>query len=145
MSRKVSVQTTPLVYSPSSLLVGVWPRGPRRARLLSLPPISPVARRTVSSTIKGCAVMKGALAEAIYFAVQRRKVSAVLLFQRRLCVPCSAIMGGMRRTHPAWTNGVKGGALRQKAIIHHSLKSILIWIYFTVHSCSFFPRLSREL
>lgn len=103
---------TCLVYSPSSLLAGVWPRGPRRTRLLSVPPISPAARRTVSSTIKGCAVMKGALAEAIYFPAQCRKVPLVLIFKRRLCVPYSAIMGGMRRTHPAWTNEIKRGGRR---------------------------------
>lgn len=71
--------------------------------------------------------MKGALAEAIYFPAQCRKVSLVLIFQRRLCVPYSAIMGGMRRMQPAWTNGVKGGVVsRQKAIIHHFLKSICV-------------------
>ena len=88
------------LFSKQSV-AGVWPRGPRRTHLLSVPPISPAARQTVSSTIKGCAVMKGALAEAIYFPAQCRKVPLVLIFQRRLCVPYSAIMGGMRRTHPA--------------------------------------------
>lgn len=86
----VQFNTTPLAY--------FWPRGggARRTCLLSLSPISPEARRTVSSTIKGSAVMKGALAEAIYFPAQRRKVSLVLIFQRRLCVPYSAIMEGMK-------------------------------------------------
>lgn len=140
----VQVNTTPQGSSLSSLLVGVWPRGPHRARLLSLPPISPAARQTVSSTIKGCAVMKGALAEAIYFPAQRRKVSVVLIFQRRLCVPYSAIMGGMRRTHPAWTNalkGEKGGrASKQKTIIHRSLKiTSYLNFFFLQCTCHFFP------
>lgn len=72
-------------------------------------PISPAARQTVSSTIKGCAIMKGALAEAIYFSAQCRKVSPVLIFQRGLCVLYSAIKGGIRTTHTSWTNEVKEG------------------------------------
>ncbi len=101
VSLPVQVNMTPRVYFPRGLLVSVLPWGPRPAHLLSLPPISPAARRTVSSTIKGCAIMKGALAEAIYFAAQCRKVSLVLIFQRRLCVPYYAIIRAMRRMHPA--------------------------------------------
>jgi len=77
----------------TSLLVVLAPKGPRRTRLLAaLLPIAPAARRTVSSTIKGCVVMKGALAEAIYFPAQRRKVFPPLIFQCRLCVPYLVIM-----------------------------------------------------
>lgn len=100
-------------------------------------PISPAARQTVSSTIKGCAIMKGALAEAIYFSAQCRKVSPALIFQCRLCVLYSAIKGGIRRTHTSWTNEVGGGASKHKATFHHSWKSILIWIFLLIYLCVF--------
>lgn len=126
----VQGKTAPLVYS---LLVGVRPPGQRHAHLLSLPPISPAARRTVSSTIKGCAVMKGALAEAIYFPVQCRKVSPVLIFQHSLCVPYSAIMAGVTgrdEEDAPWLNKwSKGGERRGggiKAKHHH--------IFFKINS-----------
>lgn len=89
----VRVNTTLLVYCPSSLLNGVWPLGPRCACLHSVSSISPTATRTVSSTIKGCAIMKGALAEALYFLAQCWKGSPLLIFQRLLCVPYSGSIG----------------------------------------------------
>lgn len=81
---------------------------------LILPPISPAARQTVSSTIKGCAIMKGALTEAIYFPAQRRKVPPVLIFRQSLCVCCTVpLWEGMRRTCTSWTDGMGGGAAAQ--------------------------------
>lgn len=125
----VLVNTTPLSYFSAP-----GERAPCRTCLLCSPllptstTIRPAARLTVGSTIKGCAVMKGALAEAIYFPAQCRKVPPVLIFQPGLCVLYSAVMGGTRRTQPAWTNGVKGergAVLEHKARVNHVLNQFL--------------------
>lgn len=143
----VLVNTTPLSYFSAPR-----ERAPRRTCLLCPPllptstTIHPAARLTVGSTIKGCAVMKGALAEAIYFPAQCRKVPPVLIFQPGLCVLYSAVMAGTRRTQPAWTNGVKGeggAVLEHEARVNHVLKSISLPSHFFSQYffiiCAFLP------
>lgn len=111
----------------------------RHACLLSVPPISPAARQTVSSTIKGCAVMKGALAEAIYFPAQCRKVSLVLIFHRGLCVLHSPIIAGETgrdEEDTRWLNKKGGWGGGIKAEQHHiSFKNQSHLHVFTVCLC----------
>lgn len=118
----IQLNAAALVYSPCVFSCS--------APGLIFPPISPAARQAVSSTIKGCAIMKGALTEAIYFPAQRRKVPPVQIFRRSLCVYRTvALWEGTRRAWTRWTNGVGWVKSPCKTMFNQRSTSILGWIY----------------